>query len=580
MLTTASILMSLGMEPANVRQVSSDQADVGGISFAKSFDEGAALTGDIQTTDGGKLKNFIDAESVISAKSSGINIGLVSIKMEADESIANKIQDGSYDAKSVTLSMSVKKDSTSTNTAATAVGGMNPHGKRLNTDTSETIQVEMPDDQIPSGAVKNIDQQLAPDAIEGAKMDATDGAVDFRTDIAASVLPSIPDKGIKLAIQNQKEMLVSDKNQETIATKKATKSHDGVTKTEKAAKTEEKTVKTTVTTGNTVGVESQIAIVVPVLTSVEKMQQGLNTSQEGAVSSVASVASRPNTGTKSVSDGKADKKSEGSGKADGDSTKAVGSASADNLSSQNTETEISKKELPKASSVADDGIAKGQSAGTAVAPTGFTHTGPGVAGVASGGVAGGMAAHIVAPRIQTTDANPHATAARADSDAIDTAGSIDATHKTLIATPTSLEVGVANGTHGWLKIRAEMTGGGVVNASLSAASSSGQDMLRRELPSLTAYLQSERVAVNAVVIQPVVSTSADYRGLTGGMNGDGRGPAQQSGGQQGGNRQDTPNAVLNRTEKNSLYSNLGGVGGDELPSAPYSGGGGWLNVRA
>ncbi|WP_433983147.1 hypothetical protein RBB78_16320 [Tunturiibacter empetritectus] len=42
--------------------------------------------------------------------------------------------------------------------------------------------------------------------------------------------------------------------------------------------------------------------------------------------------------------------------------------------------------------------------------------------------------------------------------------------RTLSATPTALEVGIPDGTHGWLKVRAEMADGGVVNASVSAAS--------------------------------------------------------------------------------------------------------------
>ena len=54
---------------------------------------------------------------------------------------------------------------------------------------------------------------------------------------------------------------------------------------------------------------------------------------------------------------------------------------------------------------------------------------------------------------------------------------------------------MANGTQGWLKIRAEMTDGGVVNASVSATTSAGQEMLHRELPSLTAYLQQEQIGV-------------------------------------------------------------------------------------
>ena len=98
------------------------------------------------------------------------------------------------------------------------------------------------------------------------------------------------------------------------------------------------------------------------------------------------------------------------------------------------------------------------------------------------------------------------------------------THRTLVATPTVLEVGIPNGTQGWLKVRAELTGGGV-NASLSAASSAGQEMLHRELPALTTYLQQEKVAVNSLVVQTPVA--GGFRGPGGGAGGFTGGQTQQ-----------------------------------------------------
>jgi hypothetical protein len=149
-----------------------------------------------------------------------------------------------------------------------------------------------------------------------------------------------------------------------------------------------------------------------------------------------------------------------------------------------------------------------------------------------------------------------------------------------MASPTALEVGVPNGTHGWLKIRAEMTSGGMVDASLSTSSSSGQEMLHRELPSLTTFLQNEHVAVNTVVVQPAATAGADFRGLAGGMNGDGRGQAQ-SGSQGGESRQETAGALLNHSESAKSYVSVPGIGGNDLLSpASYVGGGGWLSVRA
>ena len=72
-------------------------------------------------------------------------------------------------------------------------------------------------------------------------------------------------------------------------------------------------------------------------------------------------------------------------------------------------------------------------------------------------------------------------------------------HTTLQATPTVLEVGIPGGTHGWLKIRAEIGEGGAVQASMSATSHAGQETLRRELPGINAFLESEHVPVTVQV---------------------------------------------------------------------------------
>ena len=158
---------------------------------------------------------------------------------------------------------------------------------------------------------------------------------------------------------------------------------------------------------------------------------------------------------------------------------------------------------------------------------------------------------------------------------------MDAGHKTLTATPTSLEVGVSDGTHGWLKIRAEMAEGGSVNTSLSTSSSAGQEMLHRELPSLAAYLKSEHVAVNAVVIQPMPTGGSDARGSFAGTSGSQHGQAQQSGGQGSEGRHGPNNSTPNSAGASVPYSSLGAVGEDEMfSSTSYVQGSGWLSVRA
>jgi hypothetical protein len=149
----------------------------------------------------------------------------------------------------------------------------------------------------------------------------------------------------------------------------------------------------------------------------------------------------------------------------------------------------------------------------------------------------------------------------------------------LKATPTTLEVGIQDGTHGWLKVRAEMADGGVVNASVSAASSTGQEMLHRELPAITAYLQQEKVAVNAIAVHTPLGAGAE-QGSTTGMDG--------AGGQtpQGGHEGSEPQQNIRRglpagTDEAMAYQSLHGVDEDGLLSlATYASGGSWLSVRA
>jgi hypothetical protein len=155
---------------------------------------------------------------------------------------------------------------------------------------------------------------------------------------------------------------------------------------------------------------------------------------------------------------------------------------------------------------------------------------------------------------------------------------MDGAPRILTAMPTSLEVGIQNGTHGWLKVRAEMTDAGVVNASVSAASSAGQEMLHRELPALTAYLQEEKVAVNAVIVH-APSVGADARSSSGTGGAGGQTPQRSDEG--GGQDQNLRKATLNGSNETMTYHGLLGVDEDGLlPLAGYANGGSWLSVRA
>ena len=387
----------------------------------------------------------------------------------------------------------------------------------------------------------------------------------------------VPVNDAKAVIQNPKAMPVAEKNHEAATIQKIVKNHNGVAKTEKT-KPEAKAERLVGTAGNAIGNEAQAVIAGPVaMPPRDGQQHGRNAVPDvDALSPAVSAVSGQTVETRIVPQSKTDKKTADAEKSNGGNIKTTVSALTDGPVSTRAEVDAAKtaSSVPRAT---DSGGAKTQVLTPAVTAVAMTNAERAVSGDATGGAAG----HVTGGAPLMTAASSHASIVQGGSSAIDTAGSVDATHRTLMATPTTLEVGVANGTHGWLRIRAEMTGGGVVNASLSTATSSGQEMLHRELPSLTAYLQSERVAVNSVVVQPAGVAGTDSRDLAGRMNGDGGGQARQSGGQGGENRQNTASVPLDRMEESGLYNGLSGVGGDELsPLAQYANGGSWLSVRA
>ena len=190
-------------------------------------------------------------------------------------------------------------------------------------------------------------------------------------------------------------------------------------------------------------------------------------------------------------------------------------------------------------------------------------------------VTGNVAGDAVAAKA-SANANSVATAAGQDGRS-QSAASVNEGHQTLEATPTSLEVGVANGTQGWLKIRAEMTDGGVVNASVSATTSAGQEMLHRELPSLTAYLQQEQIGVGSVVLH--TSATAGSQEFAEGMERDARREQmQQRGGQEGESQQDASGTIFSDSGEAYVQGGLSGIA--EVTTNSIYVGGSWLSVRA
>lgn len=144
------------------------------------------------------------------------------------------------------------------------------------------------------------------------------------------------------------------------------------------------------------------------------------------------------------------------------------------------------------------------------------------------------------------------------------------------ATPTSLEVGIANGTHGWLKIRAEMEGG-VVTASLSPGSMAGQEMLHRELPSLAAYLQEEKLGVNTLVLKPAEMPDSMGANSGGNLQRQGQSSQQQSDSARDGIEAGDKSG-FGSSQQTPIYEDWNSFDGGFLP-AMADNVGSWLNVR-
>jgi hypothetical protein len=225
--------------------------------------------------------------------------------------------------------------------------------------------------------------------------------------------------------------------------------------------------------------------------------------------------------------------------------------------------------MPMAAAVAAHSIA-GTSWVSGVAPT----------AVMSGATPG----ELTAAKFPVGEASPQSAGLPNGSNEQDVVGvaaaSMDGAPRMLMATPTALEVGIQDGTHGWLKVRAEMVeGGGVVNASVSAASSAGQEMLHRELPALTVYLQEEKVSVNTVVVHAQSTAAAESRRSEGMDGAGGQTPQRNNEGEE--EQQNIRKTNMSGADEAETYRSLHGVDQDgSIPLASYASGGGWLSVRA
>jgi hypothetical protein len=587
MLTTA-VVMSAGREQTGILPVSSDRAQDKGQSFAKSFDEEVALAVDADTktsSDEGVAEvQHLTTRTPLQVSGEPVATA-VAIKTGTGSDRAGAESEGN---KSVAVTMSVN-------------GPLVPivSDAETNTNTSRGV-VTASDDAIP---VLGCSLVQTPEEDVGAVQESAAGTIDE----AAGAHPAVQQDTAVAAADVVSTKVVRGKGQERSVVPRVVEEPSGNEKTgatesavpvasaKKTSKGEEQkatsaarnattaVANATLDSGALGGASVPVAVVVPVpaqSNGAAKASKANSSDKEtGKTISKAIVMISPERGAAAIVVGGA---VPGEGKT-GPGTAPVASP-ADEASSAKGGSE-SAKSVALALAVGDGDAGKTQKADAAAGPSHNAATGLSLAGLISGvvplhGVGGAVSTNV---RAQDGSAQT-ATGLHAGHGELDGGGGVtppamDGAHRTLAATPTALEVGVTNGTHGWLKIRAELATGGGVNASLSAASSGGQEMLHRELPSLAAYLQQAQVAVNSVVVHPAMAGN-DSHGLAGGMGGDVSGQTQQRNDQGGETRHGLNDPVPSHVETGA-YEVVNGVGaGGLLSPVTYAGGGSWLNVRA
>ena len=576
MVTAAAIAMVLGMESSGARSVPSGDGSVAGMPFAMSMEAEMAVSAPVQPSQTKQMAQGTATESVPTAKVDGV------LKLEA----ALK---GKFTAPAATPEK-----------AGAAESGILQSGAGLKASTGNTKAL------IPAASVKVSTEH--PEEKEAAEIADTAPAIDERqaADAAASIetptgtpnvagdvaqQPPAPSEDVKAATPNEAETIkpmpnVPEDVEKTaelelkdgltgtvvgLSSHKATVKGDEVAKKEEpekgdkaerlAAEEEESAV---AVTPASVPVSVQLAV-----PSARSGQVKRDTRQEGT-ELILPASSKGMAGTKdklvSLANGK------GSNKHPEEKT-GLGITSKLPSEGELKKPDSGRKMEPVGGAAAGVETSKTHNDGPAAHVEG---TASGTTGIMPAAHLG----HVDAVVLRPEPANPqgvlmqHGTALQSEAHS-DMLRPGEPAPRTIMATPTVLEVGVANGAHGWLKVRAEMASAGTVNASLATTSTSGQEMLHRELPSLTAYLHSEHVAINTIVVQQASVAAPDLRGHTAGTTDDGRGQAGQSSGQSGGeNRQQSARY------QEPVYRRWSEGREEPLPPVPYVSGGGWLSVRA
>ncbi len=576
---SAAILMA-GVEQASVRSASSDRGEAGGISFAASLDESVGESTSLQESKFAgeteiELRNVAGA---VVAQASSVLVGAKTSAVVAEtpvrvkeKLVAAQEPSGQGELKNAVAAKIAQKQ---TMTAAVS------YGKTTTSDVGAG-EVELPvwveetsDDILPTAALTD-GKPTEGLAVEGEQSRV---ATDDGERLQLSGVGRPVGQGLMEIAGSSKEVGSAKqtvKPQESAVVPTVLKKNGEPIANAVAAESKSAAVGTTDVTISVMG-QAAVSGIVP------RGEIGTTTKDSSVT---ATVVGRSSVGVVSVTiDGSAQgEKADVPDIVTGMPVAADLSVSAKSGSGQG-------KVLAVAISAGGDGDSKVQgAAGSAAAVVHAMAGGAEVSsGVGSGVVFGGAAGDLIAAKAPAGDATAHATGLTTGSGEPHGSGvvgaSMEAVPRMLTATPSVLEVGIQNGTHGWLKVRAEMADGGVVNASVSAASSAGQEMLHRELPALTAYLQEEKVAVNAVVVHAPLAAESAARNSTGMADAAGQESQRSDGGK--GQRQNPAEPGVNgpgvhESDEMKTYESLQGVDEDRLsPLAGYGSGGGWLSVRA
>jgi hypothetical protein len=546
------------------------------MSFVDSLAENTVLTEERPSDVGGQAKAMGDVESdgTTPGKTASAKISAAASGTKSASGIAGKLKNEVGNVKS-SLSCGVGSASglvtNKTNSNGAGVTRLRD-GMPTETDAASqsTISNDQPMPRAP-GTERNQAHLLAHDGAEAAQY--------ADPQIANPVATAGTDGNAKQVITGKEEISVPGEGLNKSAPAIVTKDHEASVKAVKSAKAEAKQDKKdkAAVVVSASGVDTQATALIQVVVEPAGAKQSADAEAEADVlPGAAGVTSGRSVGIVVAAKGRNNNVTANAVKSGENSAENKVSSATENSLSQKSEAVATKPGSAIAANQNGD-KSKPRSTTPSAADIGQLRAVSTASIAVPGGVSGGDPTHNAGVGSHMTEVITHGPA-QPGLNVIDATSPNDASHKTLTATPTSLEVGVASGTNGWLKIRAEMADGGTVNAFLSISSTAGQEMLHRELPSLAAYLKSEHVAVNTVVVQPPAATGSDARGSFAGANGSAQGQAQQSG-EQG--RESRQNSTTAPPGTGAPYSGAAATREIEILSSTFYGqGGGWLSVRA